>query len=142
MAIQVVLLLLLVFADASFGFEVRKFITIGKLFEWSGGLGILVSAYSIRTSLTALPIPKEHGQLATNGLYRYVRHPMYSSVLLLTLGIALLSGHGFKYGLVIALAWLFYYKTVYEERYLAQKYLAYKVYAKKTARFIPFIKIC
>lgn len=139
-AVQVIILLLLIFVNLKFGLAVNKFMAIGILFEWLGGLGILLSAYSIRRSLTAMPLPKEHGQLATNGLYKYVRHPMYSSVLLLSLGIALLSGQWLKYSLVAALAVLFYYKSVYEERYLAQKYTGYMAYAKKTARFVPLIK--
>ncbi|MEO8104861.1 MAG: isoprenylcysteine carboxylmethyltransferase family protein [Candidatus Saccharibacteria bacterium] len=138
-ALQAVLLSVLLLVNLRGGFEIKKLLVIGTIFEWSGGLGILIAAYSIRTSLTALPLPKEHGKLATRGLYRYVRHPMYSSVLLLSLGSALLSGQAFKYLLVGALAGLFYYKSVYEERYLTAKYPGYQAYAKKTGRFIPFL---
>jgi protein-S-isoprenylcysteine O-methyltransferase Ste14 len=130
--VQAIILLLLVF--------LRRFTIIGTSFEWLGGLGVLLSAYSIRTSLTALPLPKEKGQLATGGLYKYVRHPMYTSVLLLSFGIALLSGQGLKYLLVLALCLLFYYKTKYEEKYLSLKYPSYKDYAKHTPRLIPFTK--
>ena len=43
---------------------------------------------------------------------------MYTSVLLLALGIALLSGNLVKYLLVVSLVMLFYFKSVYEEKYL------------------------
>jgi protein-S-isoprenylcysteine O-methyltransferase Ste14 len=138
--VQAIILLLLVFVDFSFALSLRRFTIIGTSFEWLGGLGVLLSAYSIRTSLTALPLPKEKGQLATGGLYKYVRHPMYTSVLLLSFGIALLSGQGLKYLLVLALCLLFYYKTKYEEKYLSLKYPSYKDYAKHTPRLIPFTK--
>lgn len=140
MAVQAVILGLLIFLDTSLGFDVKRFVLIGTMLEWLGGIGILLSAITIRSSLTAVPLPKEHGKLGTTGLYKYVRHPMYTSVLLLSLGIALLSGNLIKYALVVGLYLLFYFKSTYEERYLRQKYDNYKEYAKRTPRFVPFVK--
>lgn len=130
--------MLLVFTGNEIGPAIYRVEFAGTALEWIGALGIVLSAISIRTSLTALPIPKAHAQLGTNGLYRYVRHPMYTSVIILALGIALLSGSIIKYILVLCLALLFYYKSVYEERYLHIKYPEYDKYATKTPRFIPF----
>src|ERR1035438_4381734 len=90
--VQAVILILLIFANMTFGLSIRKFVLIGSVLEWVGILGIFISAYSIRTSLTAMPLPKERGQLATNGLYKFVRHPMYTSVLVFSLGLAINSG--------------------------------------------------
>lgn len=139
-AMQAVLLGLLVFLHADLGPEVHKFVFIGTVFEWLGVIGIVLSAITIRSSLTVVPLPKDQGKLGTNGLYKYVRHPIYTSVLLLSLGIALLSGSVIKYALIIGLYALFYYKSQYEERYLRQKYPDYSAYAKRTPRFFPFIK--
>jgi protein-S-isoprenylcysteine O-methyltransferase Ste14 len=138
--IQAIILLLLLFANMTFGFSIMKFAVIGRALEYVGIIGIFVSAYSIRRSLTAMPLPKEHGELATNGLYKYVRHPMYTCVLAFSLGLALSSGEIYKYLLVVALSILFYYKSVYEEVYLTHKYTGYKKYLNTTPRFIPFIK--
>jgi len=138
--IQAIILGLLIFVNITYGFSVRKFVIIGSILEWIGILGILVAAYSIRRSLTAMPLPKEHGQLATNGLYKYVRHPMYTSVLIFSLGLAINSGEFYKYLLVVALTALFYYKSIYEEVYLTKKYIGYAEYAQKTPRLLPFIK--
>lgn len=138
--VQTLLLGLLIFLNASFGFDVEKFALVGTFFVSLGILGLLVSAASLRRSLTALPLPKAEGKLSTNGLYRSVRHPMYTSVLLLALGIALVSGNLVKYVLVLFLAVFFYFKSVYEEKYLAEKYPEYRAYAEKIPRFIPFIK--
>ncbi|MEK6648982.1 MAG: isoprenylcysteine carboxylmethyltransferase family protein [Actinomycetota bacterium] len=138
-AVQTVILGLLIFLNASFGFDVKKFVLIGRVFEWLGILGVLASAASLRRSLTAVPLPKTKGKLSTNGLYRFVRHPMYTSVLLLVLGIALLSGNLVKYVLALSLVMLFYFKSVYEEKYLVEKYSDYKAYAEKIPRFIPFM---
>jgi protein-S-isoprenylcysteine O-methyltransferase Ste14 len=139
-AVQAAILSLLVFLDNDFGLKITRLEFIGTLLEWLGGIGILLSAITIRSSLTAVPLPKEHGRLGTTGLYKYVRHPMYTSVLVLSLGIALLSGSIVKYVLVAGLYMLFYYKSKYEEQYLRQKYSDYGQYAEHTGRFIPFIK--
>lgn len=133
-------MVLLVFLDANIGPQVHRLLNLGGLFELLGIVGVLLCAASLRRSLTALPIPKEEGKLSTTGLYKYVRHPMYSSVLLLAFGIALRSGSVIKYLLVFSLCLLFYLKSVYEERYLRQKYLDYAQYSAQTPRFIPFTK--
>ena len=138
-AVQAVILVLLVFMSNDIGPTISRVAYVGTALEWIGALGIVLSAISIRTSLTAVPLPKKNARLGTKGLYKYVRHPMYTSVILLALGIALLSGSIIKYGLVVCLAALFYYKSIYEERYLRLKYPEYDAYASRTPRLIPFI---
>lgn len=139
-AIQAVILLLLIFMSKDFGPNITEFKTAGQLLELIGWIGIIISAINIRTVLTAEPLPRENGKLTTDGLYKYVRHPMYTSVILLTFGIAILSGNIIKYILVVALLILFYIKSNYEEKYLQDQYPEYKKYAKETPRFFPFIK--
>lgn len=138
--IQFLILFLLIFFSNNVGYQLSILRSIGTIFEIVGLLGFLLSANILRGSLTAIPIPKPDGKLSTNGLYKYVRHPMYTSVLLLTVGIALRSGSLIKYFLVIALALLFYSKSIYEERYLFQKYPEYGQYLESVPRFIPFTK--
>lgn len=138
--IQGVLLVLIVFLNQKLGPQAHRLIFMGSIIEWLGIIGVLISAASLRRSLTAVPIPKEDGELSVSGLYRYVRHPMYTSVLLLAFGIALHSGSGIKYLLAISLYVLFHLKSVYEERYLRLKYPYYAEYSAQIPRFIPFIK--
>lgn len=136
--VQALLLILLVFLHRNVGPQIHRLILLGWSFEWLGIVGVLVCAASLRRSLTVVPIPKEEGKLSTTGLYRYVRHPMYSSVLLFALGIALHSGSAIKYLLVVSLYVLFHMKSVYEERYLRLKYPDYAQYSARIPRFIPF----
>lgn len=138
--IQGVLLVLLVFLHRTLGPQLHRLILTGFVIEWLGIVGILVCAASLRRSLTVVPLPKEGGKLSTSGLYRYVRHPMYTSVLLFSLGVAIESGSVIKYCLVLALFTLFYFKSVYEEKYLALKYSDYDQYSSRIPRFIPFTK--
>lgn len=138
--VQAVILVLLIFMSSSFGPSIFSSTVLGTILQLAGWLAIFVSAFNIRTVLTAEPLPKQNGKLSTHGLYKYVRHPMYSGVLLLSLGIAIASGSLVKYLLVLTLLILFYYKSRYEEKYLSAQYPEYGKYAKKTPRFVPFIK--
>ena len=47
------------------------------------GVGIMgLGATSLGRGLTATPLPNQHAELRTGGLYRYVRHPIYTGLLL------------------------------------------------------------
>ncbi|MCL4357497.1 isoprenylcysteine carboxylmethyltransferase family protein [Patescibacteria group bacterium] len=137
---QAIILLLLIFTNISFGVSILKLAWLGIILEALGVIGILLSADSIRTSLTALPLPKEHGRLLTSGLYRYMRHPVYTSILVFALGLAISGGGPYEYLLFIGLTILFAYKSKYEEFYLAKKYAGYQQYANKTPKFVPLLK--
>lgn len=138
--VQGIILGLLLFTNSNFGWPVRRFFWLGTASEWIGIVGILVAAASLQRSLTAMPIPKADGKMTRQGLYRYVRHPMYSSVLLFSFGIALSHGNLYKYLLVGSLLVLFYFKSSYEENFLSAKYPDYSIYAKVTPRFLPKLK--
>ncbi len=138
--VQAVLLALLFFFKGGIGPQIDRFLLLGRALELLGVLGVLICAATLRRSLTAMPIPKEDGKLSTTGLYRYVRHPMYTSVLLLALGIALHSGSAIKYLLVAFLYLLLYLKSVFEEKYLRLKYSEYAEYSARIPRFVPFTK--
>jgi protein-S-isoprenylcysteine O-methyltransferase Ste14 len=138
-AVQGFILILLIFTSSGFGPSSFSSNTIGRVLQLAGWVAIIVSAFNIRSVLTVEPLPRENGKLSTHGLYKYVRHPMYSGVLILSLGIAVTSGSLFKYLLVIFLLVLFFYKSSYEEKFLRAQYPEYEKYAKKTPRLFPFI---
>lgn len=87
-----------------------------------------------------MPEPSDSGQLATDGPYRRIRHPMYSSVLLGCAGLVALSS-----AILLALpAWLaltavLLLKIRHEERLLSQRYANYAGYASTTWRLLPGI---
>ena len=56
---------------------------------------LLVSAYrSLKPSLRINPIPRAGAEFIQNGIYRRIRHPMYSAVMLFGLGVAGFSSSG------------------------------------------------
>ncbi len=102
------------------------------------GLVVLVAGLvNLGRSATPLPTPVQGGDLRTTGLYRYVRHPIYTGVMALAIGTAIPSGNASIAAATIALiAWLSI-KARWEERRLQVRYPAYAAYAARTPRFIP-----
>jgi protein-S-isoprenylcysteine O-methyltransferase Ste14 len=85
-----------------------------------------------------LEIRKEH-VLITGGPYRYVRHPMYSDMLLWLVSFALVTANWF-YALTIStgLAILFSVRIPDEERLMIERFgEQYREYMKRTKRLIP-----
>lgn len=85
------------------------------------------------------PEPKADGQLVQTGPYRWIRHPMYTAVLLFSIGCAgfvatLLAG-----GLSLALLAVLWLKAVLEERMMCQRHPAYRAYMTRTRRFLPLL---
>lgn len=104
---------------------------------WVGFFILVLAILQLRNSLTAFPTPKDNSSLIINGLYQYVRHPIYTGILLTVFGYSFYSTSYSRLGISIALTFLFFIKTEYEERQLTKKYSAYPEYAKKTGRFFP-----
>ena len=90
-------------------------------------------------TVTVLPSVKQGGQLCTTGPYRVIRHPMYTAVLLLLLG--LLFNNYSHTGLVVFFIVLvdLIVKMNVEEKILLAHYTDYKNYMTKTKRIIPFL---
>ena len=88
-------------------------------------------------SLTPMPTPRDDAELQTAGMFRHVRHPIYSCLLLWALGVTIAAASLLHLAL-FALLWLFFNaKAAYEEVKLADKFPEYAEYAARTRRFIP-----
>ena len=83
---------------------------------------------------------KENHELIMSGPYKYVRHPIYSGLLLIILGIAIYSGYFAGFLLFVIFFFGAYYKGIKEEKLLiehfGQNYVEYK---KKVKALIPFV---
>lgn len=78
--------------------------------------------------------------LVTNGAFRYVRHPMYSSLLLLAGGALLKSISFASLGLAVAAALSILLTALTEEREnLARFGAPYLAYRERTRMFIPWL---
>ncbi|HTT28936.1 MAG TPA: isoprenylcysteine carboxylmethyltransferase family protein [Solirubrobacteraceae bacterium] len=82
---------------------------------------------------------KQEPELVTSGPYRYVRHPIYSGILLAVLGTALATNLYLLIALVIVGAYFIYSATV-EERLMTDTFPAqYGNYKAATKMLIPFV---
>lgn len=84
---------------------------------------------------------RERHELVADGLYRYVRHPMYASFWLWAIGQALLFANWFVgvAGLA-AIAALYFGRIAREERMMEDAFgEAYAAYRDRTSRLIPWI---
>lgn len=103
-------------------------------------LGFVILAFSalaLGKSLTPHPMPGKNAVLVTDGLYRFVKHPIYSGLILLAFGLTIAGGFFPHSIFFIALVLLLNYKARFEEQLLASTYAGYAEYSKKTGRFVP-----
>ena len=101
---------------------------------------LALSALALGKSLTAHPMPSKNAVLVTDGLYRFVKHPIYSGLILLSFGLTIAGGFFPHTIFFVALVLLLNYKASFEEKLLASTYAGYAEYSKKTGRFIPRLK--
>jgi len=85
------------------------------------------------------PEPKEGGILITHGPYRWVRHPMYTGLLLISAGLGGIidSFHGWMLSLTLLGALLV--KASFEDRWMTGAHPDHAAYQARTRGFIPFI---
>ena len=80
---------------------------------------------------------RNHG-VVSDGIYRYIRHPIYIGDLLLILGFELALNSWCVLG-VMLLAPFVLQRALREERMLSSALPAYEEYCARTKRFVPFV---
>ncbi len=103
------------------------------------GLGLAVWARLYLGRNWGMPMSqKKEPELVTSGPYRFVRHPIYTGILLGLVGSALTVSLG---GLVVAVVagLYFYFAARVEEKNLAASMPAYGEYRAHTKMIIPFV---
>jgi protein-S-isoprenylcysteine O-methyltransferase Ste14 len=126
----------------------------GKIFwAWTPAIGVLADAIVLGGLLillwarvvlggnwSASVVFKEGHELIERGPYAYVRHPIYSGMLLMVLGTAILNGRlgGFAALLIVFLG--FWLKSRQEERLMTKHFpQAYAKYKARVKALVPGI---
>jgi protein-S-isoprenylcysteine O-methyltransferase Ste14 len=86
---------------------------------------------------TPFPQPRTGSKLIEHGMYARVRHPLYTSVMLASLGWALIWQSAAALAAAVTLIPFFYAKAAREERWLHQTFTGYADYARRVPRFLP-----
>lgn len=106
-------------------------------------LGIGLGGWALATMslrrLHVFPEVKPGSQLVTRGPYRWIRHPMYSALLLATLALVCDHWSLVRFGLWLALSIVLVAKLQYEEALLREAFPDYPSYERQTYRLIPFL---
>lgn len=79
------------------------------------------------------------GGLVTRGPYRWIRHPIYSAILIFTWAGALSHVSMASLGLGVLATVAVAIRIAAEERLLVERYPEYAEYAARTRRIVPFV---
>ena len=83
------------------------------------------------------PVPRSGGELVQHGPYRWIRHPMYSALLLVGLAAARLAGDVESWLVLAVLVVVLVIKANVEERGMIERHAGYRDYRERTRRFVP-----
>ncbi|MFM6173966.1 MAG: methyltransferase family protein [Sphaerospermopsis kisseleviana] len=115
--------------------------------EWISvvGGGVMLAALVVAVSgfralgrnLSPGPRPLREHSLVTHGIYRRVRHPLYTSLLLLSIGWAIFTHSWIACAATLVLLAFLHMKARVEEKHLESIYPQYRTYAARTGSCLP-----
>lgn len=100
----------------------------------------LIAIWNMRVSkLRTNPEVAKGSVLVIDGIYKYIRHPMYLGLILISLALVIDYLTFFRIILFDFLVLNQLFKINYEEKILEKYFSEYKSYKKDTKKLIPFI---
>jgi protein-S-isoprenylcysteine O-methyltransferase Ste14 len=110
----------------------------GVAFEFLGSAFAIWARYTLGTNWSAEVQIKESHTLIRKGPYGFIRHPIYSGILLMLVGDAVAVGEVRAYLALLLIAIGFARKAKMEESYLAGEFgLAFDEHRRRTGFFLP-----
>ena len=102
-------------------------------------LGLWALMHNRLGNFNIQPKLRENSKLITTGIYAFVRHPMYTSVIVMMFAFLISSPTVVEILLWIMLIFTLWLKAQREESLWLEHDKAYEVYKKSTKLFIPYI---
>jgi len=102
-------------------------------------IGLMAVMNMKLNNLNIVPTLKDKHQLVTHGIYRLIRHPMYTSVLLFCLAFTLSIADNQAVVVMFILFIDLILKSNVEEKLLSERFNDYKTYKNKSGKFLPFL---
>lgn len=112
------------------------------------GLALIISAASLllwallamrASRLRVLPNPARDARLVTSGPYHFIRHPMYTSLILGSVGLVVIDPSASRISVLLLLIAVLVVKLNVEEKLLAGKFPEYESYRARTFRLVPYV---
>jgi protein-S-isoprenylcysteine O-methyltransferase Ste14 len=112
---------------------------VGFALTAAGGVVSLLGLVTLGDALSPYPRPRDGSALKQHGIYRLMRHPIYSGLMLGSIGWALWWGSvaGVAYGVIVIA--FFDRKAAREESWLRDYHPGYAAYAQRVKKFLPGI---
>ena len=89
---------------------------------------LLVAIKDLGRNLSPFPRPINNSNLVTSGIYRFTRHPMYYSLIFISIGVFMIKLSVYYLFLSISLGLIIKFKIALEEQYLKIKFKNYFLY--------------
>ena len=118
----------------------------GPVLSFLAGPGLMIAGIAIivksisdlgSNNLTPFLTPTSEGSLVTEGIYAKIRHPIYSGLIALCSGFAVVTEDATRLVLTALLILLLGTKADKEEEELMKKFPQYSNYRDKSGKFIP-----
>ena len=106
-------------------------------------LGAILGLYAFYNlgldTYTPFAEPRREGKHVQTGAYQFIRHPMYTAVMVIGLTL-LFSNPNFTSAIIfLLLIYVLDQKATIEEEFLTKLHPTYKAYAQNTKKFIPYL---
>lgn len=113
--------------------------SLGLIAIGCGGFLAIRAVVDLRASLSPFPRPVAGAALVQSGVYRRMRHPIYTGMVLAGVGWGLVAGSMLALASTGLLFLLLIGKSQREEAWLTAAHPEYRAYQERTKRFIPWI---
>lgn len=110
---------------------------LGVTLLTAGAVFGIAGTRALGRNRTPYPRPLAGAELVQHGIYAFVRHPLYASLIYLGTGWALVWASGAAAIAALALTVLLDRKARLEERWLVEEFPGYTGYARRVRRFMP-----
>jgi len=112
----------------------------GNILGAVGVLLIILGFASLRSAIQIAPEPKEGAQLVESGVYKYLRHPIYTGIIFCVIGLFLRQPTVWvAVGAAIVIVFLFF-KARFEEKLLLAAYSGYADYRSRSWGLFPGLR--
>ncbi len=138
MSLQIILFFAFVF-KVNFGeFELIPVIQLFCIgFGLLGVLLIIIALLQLQDSISPFPTPSKNASLITSAIFKHIRHPIYTGIILILFSTGFYLGSVYKISIALLVFVLLHFKAIYEEELLLDRFSEYHLYMKKTGRFFP-----